>query len=194
MSRRLLAVAGGLALPSVALAEEPDGERIFRFMGGFGSGLAPAVAPYADGLSAGGHAGGRALLQMGRFAGDFGVREGLYSGDLRSVGALFFGARYTPDSPWSARVGFAHNHEVADDVLLAEPVAAVAGFADGIRHRSGAEVGVGHHWDVDRIWEPGRLGVQLETSAEWMAGEKGPNLYGFVDLYFTLDVGPRLAR
>lgn len=183
-----------VALATTAHASEPESDRLFRLMGGVGSGLAPAAAPYGDGLSAGGHASGRALLQLGRVAGDFGIREGLYSGDVRSVGALFFGARYTPDSPWSGRAGFAHQHEVASDVLLAEPVAAVAGFADGIRHRSGAEVGVGWHRDIDGFWEPGRLGMQVETSLAWMADDKGPNVYGFVDLMFTLDAGPRLAR
>jgi len=189
-----LALAVGL-VPRPASADASS--HLFRFMGGPGLGLAPPYeggTPAGVGVGAGGHVGGRALLQLGRLAGDFGVREGLYRADFRSVGALFFGARYTPASPWSARVGFAHHHEVADEVLFETPVGAVAGTAPGIRHRSGVEVGGGRHWVVSGPWEDGRVGVQLEGAAAWLADPRGPSVYGFVDLLLTVDAGPRLAR
>jgi hypothetical protein len=191
----MVACAGGCSLGSVAHA---DDARLFRLMGGIGTGAgAPQVGPTGGpqaGASAGGHFVGRALLQFDKVAGDFGIREGLYNHDLRSVGALFFGARWTPDSPWSVRAGLAHHHEVPDEVLLDVPVAAVLGTAEGIRHRTGLEVGGGRHLRLDNIWEPGRLGVQVEGAAAWVPDNDGPVIYGFVDLLFTLDVGPRLAR
>lgn len=192
-------ILAGLAVP-LGAASRPaladDGDRLFRFMGGPGFGMAPPYdggSPAGTGLGAGGHVGGRALLQLGSFAGDFGVREGLYRADLRSVGALFFGARYTPATPWSARVGFAHHHEVADEVLFDSPVGALAGTAPGIRHRSGIEVGGGRHWVVPGPWEDGRVGAQLEVAAAWLADPRGPAVYGFVDLLVTVDAGPRLS-
>ena len=191
----MLAALLFVGLASAATPEE--GPRLFRLMGGLGGGLSGAYAggtPPGQGASAGGHLVGRALLQLPRVAGDFGVREGLYTDDLRSVGALFFGLRWTPAHPLSARLGFAHHHEVPDEVLFDTPVGAVAGTAEGIRHRSGAELGLGWHLPIDAVWEPGRLGAQVELSAAVLGDDQGPRAYGFVDLLFTLDAGPRLAR
>jgi hypothetical protein len=179
--------AAMMTMPTAALAEDT---RLFRLMGGIGGGAGGAE----KGVSAGGQFGGRALLRLGRVAGDFGLREGLYANDTRSVGTLFFGARWTPDSPWSARVGLAHHHEVPDEILFEQLGASVLGTADGIRHRTGLEVGTGHHVNFDQICEPGRLGMQIETSVAWLPDESGPSVYGFVDLLFTLDVGPSLSR
>lgn len=166
--------------------------RLLRLAGGLGAGGAPAAPAYAEGVSSGGHVLGRAQLQVGRWAGDLAVREGLYAGDLRSVGSLFAGVRLrVGDSPWSLRGGFAHHHEVADEVLVADPVAAVAGTAEGIRHRSGLEVGAAWRAPLP-FGEPDRFGVSVEPGVAWLPDDGGPVVYGFLDVVFTVDVGPRV--
>ena len=122
------------------------------------------------------------------------MREGLYTQDARSAGTLFFGARWTPDSPFSLRLGFAHHHEVPWTTLLEHPVWAAAGTAPGIRHRSGVELGAGWRAPLDALWEPGRLGLGVEASVAWLPDSGGPQVYGFLDLLLTLDLGRRLAE
>lgn len=183
----LLSLLAGPALADGGGAALPDRPPLVRLVGGIGSGAGPTP----DGTSVGGHALGRVLLQGRRFSADVAAREGWYSGPSRSMGGLFFGARWTPPGPAYARAGFAHHHEVPEARFLAAPGRAILGTSEGIEHRSGLEVGGG-------LWAPvpgdlavlDRFGWGLDASAGWLPGAL-PVAYGYLDLVVTLDVGPR---
>ena len=147
-----------------------------------------AAEPFvADGPSLGGGVLGRVTVHGERFAFDTSAREILSQEDTRLVGALFIGARYTPPSPLHLRLGFAHNHETPIDVFRAAPVASVFGTAEGIRHRSGIEVGVGASTGVGEAWSflgplHERLGFEADLGVAWIPDHQGPHTYVYLDL------------
>lgn len=149
----------------------------------------------ATGPSYGGGVLGRVTVHGERFAFDTHAREVLSAEDTRLVGALFIGARYTPPSPLHVRLGFAHNHETPIDVFKAEPVSSVLGTADGIRHRSGLELGVGASTGLSERWSflgglQERLGVEADLGFAWLPDHNGPHSYVYLDLTGSLGVGP----
>jgi hypothetical protein len=175
-----VAPAAGAAPEAADPADRPN---LVRLVGGIGMG--------AGSGSVGGHALGRVLLQGRRFSADVAAREGWYGGPSRSLGGLFFGARWTPPGPAYVRGGFAHHHEVPEAQFLASPATAILGTSEGIDHRSGVELGAG-------LWAPvpvdldilERFGWGLDLSGGWLPGSE-PVAYGYLDLNVTIDVGPR---
>jgi hypothetical protein len=149
----------------------------------------------ADGPSFGGGLLGRVTVHGERFAFDTQAREILSVQDTRLVGALFIGGRYTPESPLHLRLGFAHNHETPIDVFLDTPGAAVFGTADGIRHRSGVELGVGASTGLSEQWGflgalRERMGFEADLSLAWLPDHKGPHTYVYLDLTGSIGLGP----
>jgi hypothetical protein len=125
---------------------------------------------------------------------DLQAREVWEGSDPRLVGALFFGARLDPGWPVHVRLGFAHNHEIPAAVLQVQPVLAVLGSAEGIRHRSGLEVGIGRGvtWTLPQPLPLGlheRLGAEINLSGAWFPDPQGPSAYVFLDVAMSVGVG-----
>ena len=134
---------------------------------------------------------GRLLVRAGNASFDVAAREGWAWNDSRLVGALFFGGRWAWSSGVYVRVGFAHNHEVPQDQVVADPWGSFFGSGDGIRHRSGLGVGtgwvskpLGDDFTQGRV----RLGLDLEASA--FPDDKGPLLYTASAGQVHISVGP----
>ena len=198
-----------LLLPLGAAAHAAAPERLVVLHGGLTglTGPAPAAAEgyhvssgggdyRADGPTRGAGVLGRITLHGERVALEAGAREALASEDDRMVGAIFFGARFTPPSPLHLRVGFAHNHETPMAVVQAQPVASTLGTAEGIRHRTGLEAGIGVSGLLPQAaplpaWFWGRSGVAADLSLGVLPDHNGPHVYAYLDLTGTLAVGPR---
>ncbi len=162
---------------------------------GLGGGGAPGTA--------GGYAVTRWLLTAGRsgFSGEAGIREGLFSGELRTVGSIAFGVRWTHKAGPYARVMFAHHHETPLAVYREDPVGGFVGSADGINHRSGLEVGLGYDWTIpaDGFWR--RLGIMVDVSVPILPqthAQHGvshdPLAYAFGEVGLRLDIGKMWAE
>ena len=91
------------------------------------------------------------------------------------------------------RLGFAHSHETPAAVLEAEPFGAILGTAEGIRHRSGVELGAGlslaNPVPVPFGIAQDRSRLGLDLSAAWMGDPTGPPLYLYLEMTGSLDVG-----
>jgi hypothetical protein len=135
---------------------------------------------------------GHLVVNLGRFGLEGGGREGWAFADSREVGNIFLGGRYYLPHGFHVRLCFSHNHEVPKDILLASPVASLSGTADGIRHRSGAEVGAG--WTYSNV---GRLpftwldwlGAWTEVSLQVFPDASGPRAYVLIEYGLTVDLG-----
>lgn len=179
-----------LTLIGLALAGDP-GDYRFGLVGGLGGG-AGSPSPFGDGApSAVGYVTGRLLVQGDRASAEFGAREGWASADSRSVGNLFFGARVPMGDKIYLRVGFAHNHEVEQALAVAAPVEAALGSLSGIRHRSGAELGLGAVLPIEERQLGDRPGVGADLGLVAFPDEHGPRAYAFVDVSVIIGVGAR---
>lgn len=170
-----------------------------RLHGGLG-GLSAAVESGATetGMELGGGVLGRVTVQTPRpqLALDVHAREYWANGDPRLVGALFFGLRMQPDWPVHLRLGLAHNHEIPMPLLQEQPVLSVLGSAEGIRHRTGLELGIGREvswpYSIPERWDlHDRLGMGINVGGAWFADPQGPALYGYVDVTVSVGVGAR---
>ncbi len=161
--------------------------------GGLGGGVG-TPSSYGDGApSASGYAVGRLLLQGERAALELGGREGVAGQDLRSWGGLFVGARTPLGERLYGRVGFAHHHEVELSLAQENPLQAALGSLPGIRHRSGAELGLGALLPVEERMLDDRLGVGGDLSVVVFPDALGPRVYGFLELNVTVGLGQRRA-
>lgn len=75
-----------------------------------------------------------------------------------------------------ARLGLLHNHEEPWPAVRHQPAGALLGVGDGIRHRTGLEVGAG--FDIP-LWKRSRweLLLGLEGNASWLTYSFGPSWY-----------------
>jgi len=148
--------------------------------------------------SLGGGVEGRAWLAGERGAIEVGARELYTSEDERMVGAIFAGARVAiGELPLYWRLGFAHNHETPMNLVLESPVGAVAGTLEGIRHRSGAEVGLAWSRLVTPALLDGsalgdRLGVNADLGFAAFPDDKGPHFYVYGGAQLTVGLGERV--
>ncbi len=74
------------------------------------------------------------------------------------------------------RAAVAHQHEESAAALEAQPVGAVFGVGDGIRHRTGVDAGMGldiPFWHGQR-WQ---LAGTIEGTATWLTFSSGPSWY-----------------
>lgn len=182
----------GFLLVGLALAE-PGALPPYPVLltGGLGGGAA-SPSPFGDGGGSWeGHVHGRIGLCGPRTALEFGVREGMATQDLRSLGGIFVGARWAMVPGVDLRAGFAHHHEVEYALARSEPVLAVLGSLDGIRHRSGAELGLSLRATVPDRALKDRLGGGVDLSAVVFPDEGGPRAYGFIDLSVHVAAGAR---
>ena len=171
-----------LAAPVLAAG----GDYPVRLQGGLGGGLGPP--------SLGAYGTGRVLVEGQTMAFEVAAREGWFTDDARSVGALFFGARATLPLGLHVRGGFAHNHEVPWAVLQEEPVGSILGSATGIRHRSGVEVGLGYSYWFDDAWLGDRLSVYVDGATSSLFDDKGPFAYAWLEGGVSVAVGARRDR
>lgn len=169
-----------------ASAHAAGGDYPVRLQGGLCGGLGPP--------SVGACSEGRVLVEGGTMAFEAAAREGVFSDDARIVGALFFGARATLPAGFHVRGGFAHNHEVPWAVLQDEPAGSLLGSADGIRHRSGLELGLGYSYWFDDAWLGDRLSVYVDGASSALFDRKGPLVYGWVEGGVSIAVGARRDR
>ncbi len=152
---------------------------------------APRPGPLSTGV--GGQLSGRALLQLGRISGDFGVREGLYTQDARSAGTLFSGRAgprtrpiRVPASPtttrcpgpscWSTRWGRPQGPHPVSDTAQGSSWA-----GDGGRRWTASGSRAAWAWGS----RPRRPGCPIA----WRA----PTLW-LLDLLLMVDLGRRLAE
>jgi hypothetical protein len=176
---------------SAAAAGEP-GAYLIRLHGAAG-GLVGGPQGVTGAPSVGGHLSGRLTVHGTRAAFEAAAREGLLTEDARSAGALFFGARLTPSDRAYWRVGFAHDHETPVDVFRAEPVGAILGSAEGIRHRSGLELGGGLSLPIDYQGTAiaDRFALHVDLAVAWLTDDQGPPLYAYLEIGGNLGVGQR---
>lgn len=173
-----------------ALAGDPGSYR-FGLVGGAGGG-AGTPSPLGDGGASGvGYVTGRLLIQGARVSAEFGAREGWAFDDSRSTGGLFFGARVPLGDTLHARVGFAHHHEVPQALAVDAPLQSALGSADGIRHRSGAELGFGGTLPIEERQLGDRLGVGADLGLVAFPDTHGPRAYAFLDLSVIIGAGAR---
>lgn len=180
----------GLLL-GIALSDEARAGDLGRYRFGIEAGLGGGGgAPGVDGPSSiGGFGVGRLLVAAPKVAFELGGREGMLTGDARSVGGLLVGARLAAWGTSYARLGFAHHHEVPLDVVKEQPVLASLGSAQGIRHRSGLELAVGGRLPLEEAMLGDRLGVAGDVSVVVLPDPQGPVVYGFLELRGTLGLG-----
>ncbi|MDG1480893.1 MAG: hypothetical protein P8R54_14955 [Myxococcota bacterium] len=172
-------------------ADEPDAYLV-RLHGAAG-GLVGGPQGVTDALSAGGFLSGRITVHGERAALEAAAREGLLTEDTRSAGALFFGARFTSAETVYWRVGFAHNHETPIAVFSEDPLGGILGSAEGIRHRSGLEVGGGLSLPTELalFGLADRLALHVDGGISWLVDDNGPPLYVCVELGGHIGVGQR---
>ena len=179
----ILLLGLSLAWSTPSLARAPDYPVTLQ------AGLGGGVGPTESALSGGGWGVGRALVHYRDVALDLGLREGLVGGDLRAIGAIGAGLRWMPGLPY-ARVGFVHHHETPWAVLEADPVLSTIGSSPGIRHRSGLDLALGIHGPMTPKEAPEqRLGAFAELSVVAFPDDRGPVVYGTLDLGFSYAVG-----
>ncbi len=176
----------------IALAGDPGSYR-FGLVGGAGAGVGTPSPVVEGGFSGVGYVTGRLLIQGSRAAAEFGAREGWAGSDSRSLGNLFFGARIPLGDTLYLRAGFAHHHEVPEALVLAEPLQSVLGSATGIRHRSGAELGLGGMVPIEERQLGDRLGVCADLGLVAFPDEHGPRAYAFADVSVIIGAGARRA-
>ncbi len=175
-------VSVGLWMWGAAIASEPP--RVGLALGYAGVG-ASGAAGGAD-VRAGGGAAGVAYLGvrvLDRLWIDVGGREGVVTGDLRVVGTVQVAARGRLGRHAFLRGGFVHHHEAPWEGYTANVLAATFGSWEGIRHRSGADLGVGLSWDLPTGSAP--LSTSLEASVIAFPDALGPPLYGVVQHLVT---------
>lgn len=170
----LLAAAGFAAAPDYPVT----------LYGGLGGSVGPP--------SMGGYAVGRAIFYPPRspVGVEFGGREGYFVRDQRTVGGIAIQAR-APLGPAFLRGGFLHHHEVPWDLASAHPVQAGLGSLEGIRHRSGLELGGGVDLTLPERLLDDRLGIVLDLSVSAFPDDHGPVVYVCLEQGWTIDVGPK---
>ncbi len=157
------------------------------------AGLGFLAGPTADetgtGTSYGGWGVGRILVHWQNLAVDLGGRAGAASSDLREIGNISAGLRWSPQ-PAYIRVGFVHHHETPWEIVQEQPVLAAIGSAEGIRHRSGVEMALGFDGAVLPKELPARrLGLWIEGAVEIFPDDNGPPIYGNLDAGLRYKLG-----
>lgn len=114
---------------------------------------------------------------------DVGGREGVLTGDLRAVGTVQVAVRGGLGAHTFVRAGFVHHHESPWEGYLDNVLAATLGSWEGIRHRSGADLGLGLSWDLPAGSAP--ISTSLEASVIAFPDPAGPQLYGVLQHLVT---------
>jgi hypothetical protein len=181
----IVALAAGVSL---AGSEVVAPELTFGLGFGGGLGAGGAASPGSGGGSAGVAA---AWFPTRRVGINLGVREGLWSSDLRFVGQISVGARWRAARSLDVFGGFVHHHETPWAAAVDDPLGALVGVSDGIRHRSGVELGVSRGWTVAEV-EGFSAVFRVDAAASVLAGQ-GPLVYGQVNVGLWAEV-PELRR
>jgi hypothetical protein len=115
------------------------------------------------------------------------VREGYWAADPRFVGQIGFAPRWRASRSVDAWLGFVHHHETPIAVVEDNPVGSIAGVAEGIHHRSGADLAVSYGFPLEQPGKTQAVGrFDLSTSIFPDAG--GPLIYGQLWLTLSLEV------
>lgn len=154
-------------------------------------GLVGTPSPFGDSSSLGAGASGRLIFHKDRWGFEVGARSLYASADAREVGALFFGGRLALTDTLYAHLGFAHNHETELALVKENPVMASLGSLPGIRHRSGAEIGVGLNYPIEEAILKDRLGFCADLGLSAFPDALGPRVYVFAEAGLSLSVGKR---
>ena len=86
------------------------------------------------------------------------------------------------------RLGFAHAHEVSDEVLMDKPIGAILGSADGIVHRGGVTAGLAMNRPLSTHITD-RLGWTLSLDVDAYPDGAGPSIYASLGGGITLALG-----
>lgn len=182
-----------LAAPALAAASDgappPDHPVTLGLSVGGAVGPASSSDVALHGTTGGGFGGVRALFHVGDFAVDLGGRTGMLANDLREVTQISLGARWEPGVPY-ARLGLVHSHETPWEVLADRPLESVIGAAPGIRHRSGGEAALGLRATLLPRETEGRFSAWAEAAAVGFPDDRGPAVYGQLDLGVGMELGP----
>lgn len=119
---------------------------------------------------------------------DLGARTGLLAKDLRESTQIAVGLRWEPGLPY-LRAGLVHAHETPWAVVEEQPIAAMAGVAPGIRHRSGAELALGLHPALVPRVNEGQSGAFVELAGLGLPDAGGPRLYAQLEVGFSIGLG-----
>ena len=169
-----------LALSAAAAGDEVG--RVGLALGYAGVGAAGGVGEARVGVGASGSAylGFRALDRLWI---DVGGREGVVTGDLRVVGTIQVAVRGGLGEHTFLRAGFVHHHESPWGGYLEHSLAATLGSWEGIRHRSGADLGLGLSWELPTGSAP--VSTSLEASVIAFPDRVGPQVYGVLQHLVT---------
>lgn len=108
-------------------------------------------------------------------------RLGYVTVDQRMLTFVSAGAQVAP----FGRIGFiepylrlslAHAHEESLSVVGDDPIGAIFGIGDGIRHRGGLEGGLGFHYFLAK-YESAEAFAGFELSTIWFYDPRGPHWY-----------------
>ena len=149
--------------------------------------LAASAGPPALG---GGFSAGARLRISDRLGAEVRLQEAIAAPELRVISTIRIGGTWTTNSGLMLRLGFAHGHEVSDELLLDKPVGAMLGSADGIVHRSGVTAGLA----MNRRLSPrltDRLGWTLALDVDAYPDRGGPPVYASLGGGVTLALGKR---
>lgn len=102
--------------------------------------------------------------------------------DERMLTYVSLGAQYWPmgqHGAWHpyARLALAHQHEETFGVVADDPIGALFGIGDGIRHRGGVEAALGVDLPL-ASYDGVAAFVGIESSLIWFYDPRGPTWYG----------------
>lgn len=175
----------GLCLLAAAFAGDDPGSAAasdwgLHLAGGLGGGT-PVPGAQVHGV-------GRFELRLGTVGISLAGREGVATGDTRTIGAIFAGGRWDVSDRHWVRAGFAHSHETPWAQFTAAPVGAFLGVSSGITHRSGLEAGAALRTAEADGLLGGRLGLAVDGWATWFPDTLGPPVTVGLDLLGTIRV------
>ncbi len=179
-------------LTGLALASPVPQPYPLTLAGGFGGSGGPTNYVAADGPATyGAFVSGRAILRLGNWALEGATREGFFYEDERIVGAIFLGGRAAFENGNFFRVGGAHNHETPLAIAETDWVATTLGTLEGIRHRTGLEVGVGRLWVLQDDYFNQRVSLGVDFAISGLFDPNGPPAYAFLGIEGTVGVWER---
>jgi len=180
-------------LVGAALAAQPGYPHPVVLVGGVSALAGGANAAFGAPSFGGGVEGRLIITGRARWALEMGARELFATADPRSMGAIFAGPRWAGPALGPGQLflrgGFAHNHEIALAEAEADPLAALLGTHEAIRHRTGLELGGAWWLPLEEAILRDRLGLNFDLGGAVFADAQGPRVYAYAGVDLTIGAG-----
>jgi hypothetical protein len=86
-----------------------------------------------------------------------------------------------------ARLSFAHQHEEPIVVVRGDPISAILGIGDAIRHRGGLEAAIGIDLPIAVDEDGTRVFSTTELATTWWVDDRGPRWYWLINAGLGVD-------